>query len=397
MSTIKLAENVYSVGVINPTLRTFDIFMRAEYGTTYNAYLVTGEKNVLIDTVHEKFHDEYVKNVESIVPFDQIDYVVMNHTEPDHSGSLQRILQENPEITVIASTAATRFLKNLTNLDFNSRVVKEGDTLDLGFSELQFIPSMNLHWPDSMFTYLPARKIIFTCDFLGAHYCESQNLDTALLQPELYAECYRYYYDCIFGPFKPYVLAGLDKMEKLDIEMCCTSHGPILTTSLPDRMKEYREWSTPKAKADKPTVAIAYASAYCYTAKLAKAAADELKDDYHVELLDVVNADIAPIAEKVQEADAFMIGSCTINRDAVKPIWMLLASLDAVNTVGRPVGAFGSYGWSGEAVGMICGRLKDLKCKVTGEGFKTNFRPEDEDYAGIRAYAREVVAQLEQA
>lgn len=394
MGTIQLSDNVYSVGVVNPALRVFDIIMTSDYGTTYNAYLIKGEKNVLIDTVHESFLDEYLENVESIVPWKEIDYIVINHTEPDHSGSLQRILQINPDITIIASAAGSKFLKNLTNIDFKNIVAKDGDAIDIGNGELRFIIAPNLHWPDSMFTYYSKQKMVFTCDFLGAHYCESRLMDTQMHYPEKYEPCFKYYYDCIFGPFKSFVLAGLDKLEQLDIETCCTSHGPILTETLKSRMALYREWSTPVAQRERPKVVIAYASAYNYTKQLAYAAKEELEKEFELEIYDLVKEDLAVIAAKIQEADAALIGSCTINRDAVKPIWEVLSSLDAINTAGKAVGVFGSYGWSGEAVGMICERLKGLKCKVAGEGYRVVFRPNEEDLQKMRAYAREVVAQL---
>ena len=148
MSAIKLKENLYSVGVLNPSLRVFDIVMEARYGTSYNAYLITGEKNVLVETVEANFFDEYLDNIQSVVDISKIDYLIMNHTEPDHSGSVAKLLEKNPNITVVCTTAAQKYLRAIANHDFPCIVAKHGDKLDIGGQELEFIVAPLLHWPD---------------------------------------------------------------------------------------------------------------------------------------------------------------------------------------------------------------------------------------------------------
>lgn len=395
MSAIKIKENVYSVGVLNPSLRVFDIIMRAEYGTSYNAYLITGAKNVLIDTVHAEYFDEYLSNIQSIIDVSKIDCLIMNHTEPDHSGSVAKLLEANPNITVYCTMAAKKYLSGITNEDFKCVVVKQGDKLDFGSGALEFIIAPLLHWPDSMFTWMPSEKILFTCDFLGAHYCEPTMLDTSIHYRDQYQEQFRHYYNCIFSPFKPYVLAGLDKIRDLPLEMVCASHGPCLTDSIQQAMSLYCEWSAP-AVHEKKIVGILYASAYGCTAKLARAACEELKQNsgLDVRLVDIVFTPLEESAKLVNEADALLMGSCTINRDAPKIVWDVLASIDAINTRQKPAGAFGSYGWSGEAVPMMKSRLEHLKYRFVGDGLKVNFMPSDDDLAAVRSYAREVVSSL---
>ena len=233
MSAIKLRENIWSVGIQNPALRVFDIVMESKYGTTYNAYLVTGgEKTALIEAVHKDYFDELVRNVEEVMPIEKVDYLIMNHTEPDHSGGVRALLDRCPNLTVLCSASAKKFLSAISNEEFPCRVVKNGDTLDLGGKTLTFISAPLLHWPDSMFTWDEADKTLFTCDFLGAHFCEPSMVDTGI--HAVYRRAYegelRYYFDCIFGPFKPAVLDGLDKMPA-EAELVCTSHGPCLTTA----------------------------------------------------------------------------------------------------------------------------------------------------------------------
>ena len=395
MSVKKLTQNVYSVGVLNPSMRVFDIIMHAEYGTSYNAYLITGEKNVLVDTVLESFFDEYLDNIQSIIDISKIDYLIVNHTEPDHSGSIEKLLKLNPNIVVYSTFAAKKNITAIINHEFNSVIVKQGDTLQIGDQQLEFIVAPLLHWPDTMFTWMPSEKVLFTCDFLGCHYCEPTMMDTTIHSPEKYWDEFENYYRCIMEPFAPYVRAGLDKMDQLPAELVCTSHGPCLTANIQKGKDLYRKWSTP-AQQSKKVFGILYASAYGYTQQLAEAAAEELRknNNLDVQLVNIVFEPFEKSAELVKQADALLIGSCTINRDAPKIVWDVLASIDPINTRAKPVGAFGSYGWSGEAVPMMKSRLEHLKLKFVGDGFRVNFKPTEEDLSNMRQYANQIASQI---
>lgn len=395
MSVTRVSDHVFSVGVMNPGLRVFDIVMEAKYGTTYNAYLIADQKTVLVETVHTEFFDEYLYNIQSLVDLQSIDYIIMNHTEPDHSGSLVKLLAINPNITVVCTAAAQKYLKAITNTDFTCMVVKHGDTLDIGSTQLQFVVAPLLHWPDSMMTYHPEDKALFSCDYLGCHYCEPTMMDSSIHYMDKYLEQFKYYYDCIFGPFKPYVLAGLDKIQDLEISLVCPSHGPVLEAHIKERIEDYRAWSTAPEKNHK-TALVLYASAYQCTELLAKCACDAINSqtDVKAECIDMVFTPLAEMAAKVNEADALLVGSCTINRDAPKIVWDVLASIDAINVKAKPAGVFGSYGWSGEAVGMIKDRLSALKYKVLGDGVKVNFMPTEQDFTQMGEYAVEVVRSV---
>lgn len=393
-TAMKLGSDLYYVGVSNPALRVFDIIMMAEYGTTYNAYLMTGEKNVLVETVHEDYFDEFIDKVESVLDINQLDYLILNHTEPDHSGSVRKLLELNPNITIISSVGGGKFLKNIVGRDFTSMTVKQGDTLDIGGGkQLEFIIAPMLHWPDSMFTYMRAEKVIFTCDFLGAHYCEPRILDSRVSHEKKYLKSFEYYYQAIFGPFKPYVIQGLDKIKDLPIEMVCCSHGPVLVEHIQERMDDYRKWSTPIENAGKPKALILVASSYGYTKQLAEAMYDEIRNDVDVQIMDVVETPLAVSAQAANEANILFIGTCTINRDAPKPLWDVISSIDAINSSGKKAGVFGSYGWSGEGIGMIKDRLASLKYKVEGDGCRCLFRPSDADLQNAREYARSVITK----
>ena len=226
---IELKNDIFYVGVKDPTLRVFDIIMETEYGTTYNAYLVRGEKTALIETAHEKLTDSYIENIEEIMPVSEIDYLICNHTEPDHSGSVKKILELNPDIEVIGSIAAIKNLKEITNMTFKETVAKEGAQLDLGAGKvLTFYMVPNLHWPDTMVTYIERDKVLFSCDIFGAHYCEEAVTDEELIHYDRYTSAMKFYYDCIVSPFKPFVLRALDKLSGLDSDMVCSSHALYL-------------------------------------------------------------------------------------------------------------------------------------------------------------------------
>lgn len=396
MSAIKLTNHVYSVGVLNPGLRVFDIIMESKYGTSYNAFLIKGEKNVLIDTVHVSYFDEYWKNIQEVLGSASIDALIVNHTEPDHSGSIARLLELNPDLKIYCTQPAKKYLSGIVNREFTSVVVKDGDVFDLGGGkELKFIIAPLLHWPDTMFTWMPSENVLFTCDFLGCHYCEPTMMDTTIPYPEKYWGEFNYYYRGIFGPFKPYVISGLDKIKDLPVKLICTSHGPCLSQNIQKCEELYREWSTPEPR-DKKKVGIFYASAYSYTQTLAKAAYEELSknDALDVKLMDIVFTPFEEVVSLINSADAVLTGSCTINRDAPKIVWDMLASVDAINTRTKPAGAFGSYGWSGEAVPMMKSRLEHLKFKFIGDGLRVNFKPTEDDLAAMRAYATEVVSNI---
>ena len=384
-----LKENIYYIGAINPNLRVFDIIMKTEYGTTYNAYLVKGDKIALVETVHDRFTESFLEDVQAIASLDRIDYIVMNHTEPDHSGSIARLLKINPDITVVGSAAAIKNISNITNMEFKSRVVKTGDVLELGQGmDMQFIISPNLHWPDSMFTYIAGSKTVFTCDFLGAHYCEPLVTDDKVTYPEAYDSAFLNYYTAIFGPFKKFVLDGLAHLEKLDFDMVCNSHGPVLATKagIQKAMALYKEWSA--LKPHEKNVAIFYVSAYGYTRSLAETFADELNQrGIPTKSYDIIKHSYDELKEALEEADGILFGSPTINRDALKPVWDLLSCTDAIVNKGKPCMVFGSYGWSGEACKMLEERVKSLGLKLVEESFRVVMKPSDADYEKAREIA----------
>lgn len=400
MQTYEITKGVHSISVLNPNLRVFDIVMKTDYGTTYNSYLVKGDnKTALIENTHSRFFDYYISNVKMLTTLEEIDYIVINHCEPDHTGALQKLIELIPHVTIITSQAGAIYIKNITNnANINIQIAKDNDEIDLGGKTLKFINAPFLHWPDTMFTWCEQDKVLFSCDFLGAHYCEPQVIDTCITYPSAYKEAMKGYYDAIFGPFKPYVLKGLEKISGLDIEFAATSHGPVLSKDglLGEVMQTYKEWSAPVVKQNK-SIPLFYCSAYGNTRLIADAIADGIKSVLNtadVNTYDIIEHDMGMLAGELANSDAFLIGSPTLNKDAVPPVWFLLGHLDAVNMQKRPVALFGSFGWSGEACKNVRSRLSDLKLNVFEKDFKVTFVPSEQDLKNAYIFGAEFAATL---
>ena len=221
---IDITPDVKWVGILDYDIETFDIVMTTKYGTTYNSFFINAAKKALVEVAKEKFWDVYIKKLKAVCDPSEIEYIILDHTEPDHSGSLGRLLELAPEATVVGSGNAIRYLGDIVNRPFRSIVVKDGDTLDLGNKTLRFISAPNLHWPDSIYTYLVEDKALFTCDSFGAHYC-TENIFSELT-PD-YLSAFRYYFDVILKPFSRFMVRAIERIKPLGINVICTGHGPV--------------------------------------------------------------------------------------------------------------------------------------------------------------------------
>lgn len=379
MKTLKLRENFYWTGIVDANLRVFDIIMYTEFGTTYNSYVLkTGDKTVLFETAKEKFFDDYLEKLKEIIDVESIDYLVVEHTEPDHAGSVERLLDLNPGMKIIATGCALGFLKEIVNRDFTGIRISDNMTMKIGDRTLRFLFVPNLHWPDTMYTYIEEEQILVTCDSFGSHYGLDDVLLSKVTDWEGYMRATKYYYDNIIGPFKPFMLKALERVRELDISMICTGHGPVIDDKIDFILNTYEKWSTVVNPNLKKTVIMPYVSAYGYTKSLAEKIAEGIRasGDIDVRAYDMVEADQAKVLEELGFADGILFGSPTIVGEALKPIWDLTTSIFAGTHGGKLASAFGSYGWSGEAVPHLIERLKQLNMKVT-EGFRVRFKPDE--------------------
>ena len=388
MDAVEIKNGLYWVGVKDPGLKVFDIIMTTDKGTTYNSYIIVDEKVTIVDTVKDGFYDDFKSKIVEIIGNRKIDYVVVNHTEPDHSGSLKRLLDDYKDAVVYASKAALLNIKNIINREFNG--VEAKDELCLGKRTLKFISAPLLHWPDTIFTYDEYDKVIFTCDAFGCHYCAKSLFNDS--ENEGFDHEFRYYYDVIMSPFKKNIISAIGKIKDLKFDTIAVSHGPIIRNNVWDYIKKYEKWSSDGIKEISGKQALVlYISAYGYTKSIAEAIAEGVKSTGNkVEIYDITKCDINELVDKLSKAKALAIGSPTINQDAVKPVWDFLSVVSPIANRGKTAVAFGSYGWSGEAVKMIENRLKDLKFKVIEPGLKVCFKPSDEDIKKAHEIGEEI-------
>jgi flavorubredoxin len=392
MSAIKLKDNIYWVGVKDEKLRVFDIIMNTKKGSTYNSYLIDDEKVAVIDSVKNGFFDEFLDNIKEVIGERKVDYIIVQHTELDHSGSLFRLIEEYPDATIIATKAAINYAKEIVNGDFKNEDALALGSLNLGKTNLKFISAPNLHWPDTMFTYDESDATLFTCDVMGCHYCPTCDV-TDNCNEEYFQEM-KYYFDVIMAPFKRFVNAGLDKIKDLKIQMVAPSHGPVHIKNVEKYINLYREWAKQEPIKEK-NVQVFYITAYGNTGLMANYLAESInKKGIKTEVHEITSMDPSEINELIEKASGILIGSPTINQDAVKPSWDVLSHVSAIVNRGKAAGAFGSYGWSGEGVPMLTERLKTLKFKTVPEGYRFKFVPAEKKFSGADEFVEKFIALL---
>ena len=382
-NTFKITEDLFWVGALDPNLKIFDIIMETKFGTSYNSYLLRGSEGIaLFETVKEKFFDEHLEKIRSVINLEDINYVVVNHTEPDHAGSVEKILEYAPNATVVGSNLAIKYLTEIINKPFKNKVVKDGETLSLGNKTLKFISAPQLHWPDTMYTYVIEDETLITCDSFGAHYCDERVLKSAIedSKEDDYIEAYNYFFRMIMGPFKPFVLKALDKIKDLDLKFICPGHGLVLdNNNIEKYMNLYKEWCQ-SVKRKKQSIVIPYVSAYGYTEEIAqeiKKGIESSNFDVDILMYNLVTADMNEVLSEINQCSGLLLGSPTLLSDTLPQIWTILTSLNPVIHKGLSASCFGSYGWSGEALKNINERYKQLKLNVVSEPLGIIFKPSE--------------------
>jgi flavorubredoxin len=396
---LDISPDVKWIGVLDPDLVTFDVVMETRFGTTYNSFFINAEKKTIVDTVKEKYWDTYISKLRQITDPSEIEYIIINHTEPDHSGCLGNLLTLAPNATVIGSGNAIRYLSDMIGKDFKHRILKDGDVLDLGNKKLQVIGAPNLHWPDTIYTYLEEDKVLFTCDSFGAHFCSSQMFDDLVGN---WDDAFRYYFDVILKPFSKFMLKAIEKIRPLPVSVICPGHGPILR-------KDWKKWVDLSEKyarsasvlPGKQRVFIPYVSAYHNTGSIAYKIAEgiHLAGDIDVQIMDIEHVSLEVLDDQIARSTGVIVGCPVINQNILLPVYQVFAVINPIRERGKLAGSFGSYGWSGEARKMIESNLSNLKLKVFGEGVFIKFTPmNDELELGVeygKAFGTQLLSQKE--
>jgi flavorubredoxin len=396
---VALSERVHWVGALDPNLRTFDIILKTANGTSYNAYVIRGSEGVaVIDTVKEGFANDFFARLESVADYSEIKVIVLNHLEPDHTGALPELMKRAPQAQLFISQKAQSMLKGLLKQDELSYTpVVTGDKVSLGDRSLDFLHTPYLHWPDTQCTYAPEEAMLFSGDVFGCHFCDNRLYNDKVGD---FRFSFEYYYAHIMRPFKEYVVRALELIEPLPLKLIAPTHGPILRDRPQHYIQRYRQLSSPalhnELRPNQKTLLIFYISSYGNTRRMAEAIYQGAMqiEDVRVSLYDLEGGEVAPFVDLIEEADGLVLGTPTINGDAVKPIWDLLSSLAVVNLKNKLGGVFGSYGWTGEGVRLVEDRLRGLKLRVPIQGLRVKLIPTEDEIHECKAFGLELAQEL---
>jgi anaerobic nitric oxide reductase flavorubredoxin len=376
----EIKKNIFWAGKVDWEIRNFH---GSEYsthrGTTYNSYLVRDEKTVLIDTVWNPFGTEFVENLSKHISLDEIDYIVAQHAEIDHSGALAELMEHIPDTPVYCTKNGVKSLKGHFHRDWHFVPVKTGDKLDLGKKELMFIEAPMLHWPDSMFSYLTGDNILFSNDAFGQHLATELLYNDLVDQAELFQECAKYYAN-ILTPFSALVEKKIEEFKSLDVpvDMICPSHGVIWRDDPLQIVGKYFEWSR---SYHENQITIVYDTMWNGTRAMAEAIAQGIRssdDEVTIKLYNIARSDKNDVVTEVFKSKALLVGSPTINRGILSAIAGFFEEIRGLQFKGKKAAAFGTYGWSGESVGMIAKGLEEAGFELMESGIKSLWAPDAE-------------------
>jgi len=389
--------NVYWVGKIDWELKKFH---GSEYsthkGSSYNSYLIREKKTVLIDTVWMPFAKEFVDNLEAEVGLGNIDCIVQNHAEVDHSGALPELMRRRPDLPIYCTANGVKSLKGHYHQDWDFHIVKTGDSIDIGNGRsLVFVEAPMLHWPDTMFTYLAGEALLFSNDAFGHHYASELLFNDLVDQDELYDECIKYYAN-ILTPFSPLVAKKIQEVVGLNLplEMIAPSHGIIWRRDPLQIVQKYAEWA---ADYQENRVAILYDSMWDGTRKLAEAMARGIADaapGTEVRVHNVAKTDKNDVITDVFRSKAILVGSPTINKGILSAAAAIMEEIKGLRFKNKKAAAFGCYGWSGEGNAVLNELLKASGFALADEGFKALWEPDADTLQKAHDYGAEFALKL---
>jgi len=394
--SFKINDTVTWVGKIDWELKKFhgDEYSTHK-GSSYNSYLIKDEKTVLIDTVWEPFTKEFITNLKKEVDIQKIDYIVMNHSEVDHSGALVELMKEIPNTPIYCTKSGVRILKGHYHQDWNFVEVKTGDTLDIGKHKLTFIEAAMLHWPDTMFTYLSGENMLFSNDGFGQHYASEFMYNDKVDQAELYQEALKYYAN-ILTPFSKQVVKKIEEILSLNlpINMICPSHGIIWRDNPIQIVNKYLEWAN---EYKENQITIIYDSMWNATRRMAECIAEGITSnnkDVTVKVINSAKSDKNDIIVETFKSKVVLIGSSTINNGILSSTASIIEMIKGFKFKGKKGAAFGSYGWSGEAVKLITEELEKAGIKTINSGIRELWNPDEEALNRCRDFGKSIVEEL---
>jgi anaerobic nitric oxide reductase flavorubredoxin len=393
---IKIKDNIYWVGVKDWELKHFHgEELSTHRGSTYNSYIIKDKKTALVDTVWTPFHREYINNLEKNIGLENIDLIVVNHTEQDHSGSLPYLMEKIPNVPIYCSKNGALMIKKHFHSDWNLNIVKTGDSFDLGEKKLVFVEMPMLHWPDSMATYVAGANVLLSNDAFGQHYASPYMYNDQVDQCELFQEAIKYYAN-ILTPFSRLVKAKIKEITSLNlpIEMIAPSHGIIWRDNPMQIVEKYDQWASDYSES---RVIVLYDSMWGATKKMALAIARGIENKgLGVKALSMGKNDKSDLVTEIFKSKGMILGSSTINNGVLGDVAAMLDIIKGLKFKNKIGAAFGSYGWSGESVKIIETKLKEAGIEITAEGIKAQYNPTPEEIKACEvfgeAFAEKVLA-----
>lgn len=392
----KITDKVTWVGKADWELKNFH---GHEYstrrGSSYNSYLIKDEKTALIDTIWQPYDKEFVHRLKKEIDIKSIDYIIANHSEIDHSGALPELMREIPGTPIYCTANGAKILKGHYHKDWNFITVKTGDTLKLGECSLTFVEAPMLHWPDTMFTYMSGDNILFSNDAFGQHYATESLYNDLSDSSEIYDEAIKYYAN-ILTPFSKFVVKKIEEVLALNLplSMICTSHGVIWKSNPVQIVEQYLKW----AKEYKENqITIIYDTMWNATKKMAEAIAcgiEEADTQVTVKLLNASKEDKNDIITQIFKSKGIAVGSPAVNNVLLHSVSGLMDMVKGLKFKGKKAAAFGSYGWSGENVKLLTGRLKDAGFDVVNDGIRSLWVPDEDEFNRLKAFGSELAKKM---
>lgn len=389
MKATEIKPKVHWVGAIDWNIRDFHGYSTYK-GTTYNAYLVKDEKTALFDTVKKPFLSDLLHRIRQITEVSKIDYLIVNHVELDHSGAIPEMIDLiKPEKVICSEMGKKSLIEHFHREDWPYEVVKSGQTLSLGSKTVHFLETRMLHWPDSMFSYLAEDRLLISSDAFGQHWATSERFDDEVDQGELFTHAAKYYANILllYSPLVQKLLGKVREMN-LEIDMIAPDHGLIWRSDPGRIIQAYDGWSRQETT---NKAVIVYDTMWRSTELMAKAIADGLVDEgVSVRLSNLKVNHRSDVMTQILDARAVLFGSATLNNGMLPMIADMLCYVKGLRPVGRIGAAFGSYGWSGEAVKLITQALEEMKFEVLDPGLRVKFAPTHDDLKRCRELGQKI-------
>ncbi|QGG47144.1 FprA family A-type flavoprotein [Heliorestis convoluta] len=380
MKPVQVKEGIYWVGAIDWDLRDFHGYL-TQRGSTYNAYLIIDEKITLVDTVKHYLYDEMIERISQIIDPAKIDYIICNHVEMDHSGGIPKLMEVAPNATIVTSPNGEKGLKSHYKKDWEFKIVKSGDTLNIGKRNLAFVLTQMVHWPDNMVSYLVEDKVLFSNDAFGQHLATTERFDDEAPLHLVMEEAKKYYANIVL-PYGGQVQKALEAVAPLEIDVIATSHGIIWRSHIAEIVEAYKKWSTNQTA---PKAIIVYDTMWDSTEKIAYAIQKAFANKgIHSKMLPLKANHISDVMTELIDAEYVCVGSPTLNNNLLPSVAAFLTYLKGLAPKGRKGLAFGSYGWGGQSIGQVEEWLKSCGFEMMEQG-KVQYIPNQEDLDMITA------------